>query len=39
MMHRTGFTAATLQQELRAAGFGFVQVWRDGRFGVWGLAR
>jgi hypothetical protein len=38
MAHRTGFTAKTLANALRHAGFAQVRVKRDGRFGLWAIA-
>jgi hypothetical protein len=38
MAHRTGFTARTLSNALRRAGFAQVGVKRDGRFGLWAIA-
>lgn len=38
MGHRTGFTAASLERLLAAAGFAQVKVMRDGHFGLWGRA-
>ncbi len=38
MGHRTGFTSATLEAHLRQAGFGTVQVVRDGAFALWAKA-
>lgn len=38
MGHRTGYTAASLQRALLAAGFASAQVVRDGHFALWATA-
>lgn len=38
MGHRTGFTAASLERALLAAGFASAQVIRDGHFALWASA-
>ena len=38
MAHRTGFTARTLEEALRQAGFPTVQVVRDGHYALWATA-
>ena len=38
MAHNFAFTAATLEQALRTAGFAHVQVERDGAFNLWATA-
>lgn len=38
MGHRTGFTAATLERLLLAAGFASARVVRDGHFALWATA-
>jgi len=38
MGHRTGFTAASLERALLAAGFATAQVIRDGHFALWATA-
>ena len=38
MAHRFGFTASTLENALRDAGFRYVSVERDGEFNLWAVA-
>lgn len=38
MAHRFGFTASTLENALREAGFRYVSVERDGEFNLWAVA-